>query len=189
MRWVIINESDSKVDVEVNDVMSSPAITVHLNDAIHDIATLMRSKKVGSVIVMDNNENPIGIITERDILDRIVARDLKPSEVKAEVIMSKPLRAIDSSASIAEASKNMRDRGVRRLIVIKGSKLAGIISSDDIARITPELITIISEKSNMKSSYPVLKESGITGQCEICNNWSDNMRERNGLFYCENCSQ
>jgi len=167
--------------------MSSPVVTVGIDDKIDKIASLMRSKKIGSVIVLDQSSRPIGIITERDIISRIVSKDIKPSTLKAKEIMSSPLHTIESTVNITEATKKMRDRGVRRLIVIKGTNLAGIVSSDDIARITPELIAIISEKSNFTVMEGPIVESGITGQCEKCENWSDDLKESEGLFLCEEC--
>ncbi len=167
--------------------MSALVITVDINDAIDKIAALMRSKKIGSVVVLDDDANPIGVITERDIVARIVSRNLKPSEVKAEEIMSKPLHTIDPDATITEAAKTMRKSGIRRLIVFKDSKLVGVISSDDIARITPELIILISEKSSIGMPNIALEKAGMAGQCEKCTNWFDNLKEQDGLFLCEEC--
>lgn len=167
--------------------MSKPVITVHIHETIDKIAALMRSKKIGSVVVLDEESNPIGVMTERDIVSRIVSGNLKPSEVKAEEVMSKPLRTIDPDATITEAAKTMRTQGIRRLIVFKGSSVVGVISSDDIARITPELITLISEKSSIGLSGIALEKSGMAGQCEKCGNWFENIKEQDGLFLCEKC--
>ncbi len=186
-RKVIITDNNPKVDIIVNDVMSKPVITVHIHETIDKIATLMRSKKIGSVVVLDEESNPIGVITERDIVSRIVSGNLKPGEVKAEEIMSKPLRTIEPDATIMEAAKTMRIHGIRRLIVFNGSSVVGVISSDDIARITPELITLISEKSSIGLPSIAPEKSGVAGHCEKCGNWFENVKEQDGLFLCEEC--
>ena len=181
-------DNNKDVDIQVKDVMSSPAITVKINDKINKIASLMRSENIGSVVVLDNNSKPIGIITERDIVARIVARNLMPDDVKAEDIMSKPLRRIEPDATITEAAKIMRSSGVRRLIVFDKTELVGVISSDDIAKITPELITMIVERSNI-GILPLEQKVALTGQCEKCGNWFENLNEIEGEFLCEECSE
>ena len=152
--------------------MSKPVITVHMNDVANTIASLMRTKKVGSVVVLDDDSNPVGVITERDIVERIVSKDKKPSEIKAKEVMSKPLNTIDPSSTIVDASKKMRKLGVRRLIVVEGSKLVGVISSDDISKVTPELITIILEKASISRVHPAPREAGMAGSCASCDQWS-----------------
>ena len=187
--WGLINILDKSinVDIKVNDIMSTPVVTVHIKETINKIAALMRSRKIGSLVVSDSNSNPIGVITERDIVKRIVSKNLKPSEVTAEEIMSKPLRTIHPDATITEAAKTMRNLGIRRLVVFKDSKLVGIVSSDDIARITPELITLISEKSSMGLPNAVPEKTRMAGQCEKCDNWFDDLNDQEGSFLCEEC--
>lgn len=132
--------------------MSSPVITVNSHDKANEIAALMSSKMIGSVIVVDDDSNPIGVITERDIVRRVFPRNIRPNEVKAEDFMSTPIKTIDPDSTITDAAKAMKKFGIRRLIIIEESKLVGIISSDDIIKIMPELITVISIKPT--ESYP-----------------------------------
>lgn len=182
-----IMNNDMEAYIKVKDVMSSPVVTTNRNESINSIGALMGSKSIGSVIVLDDNSNPIGIITERDIVARIVSKNLSPKDVRAEEIMSKPLHTIDPEATISEAAKIMRHFDIRRLIVIEKSELVGIVSSDDIVKITPELITIISEESTIGMTHPIPRKKGLSGQCESCDQWSDNLKEHNGLFLCEEC--
>ena len=131
---------------KVRDIMSSPVITVNSHDKANEIAVLMSSKMIGSVIVVDDDSNPVGVITERDIVRRVFPRNIKPNEVKAEDFMSTPIKIIDPGSTITDAAKAMKKLGVRRLVIIEESKLVGIISSDDIVKIMPELITVITIK-------------------------------------------
>lgn len=167
--------------------MSTPAITVYIDDNISEVASLMRSNEIGSVIVLDNNSHPIGIITERDIVGRVISKNKSPSEIIAGEVMSKPLHRIDPDATITEAAKIMRGQGIRRLVVFKDAELVGIISSDDIAKITPELFTIIMEKSSIEMIPAELETAGLAGQCERCGNWLENLKEMDGQFLCEEC--
>jgi len=167
--------------------MSTPPITVCIDDNVREIASLMRSNEIGSVIVLDNNSHPIGIITERDIVGRVISKNKKPSEIIAVDVMSKPLHRIDPTATIMEAAKIMRSQGIRRLVVFKDAELVGIISSDDIAKITPELFTIIMEKSSIEMIPAEFETAGLTGQCERCGNWLEDLTEMDGQFLCEEC--
>jgi CBS domain-containing protein len=179
--------ANEDIHVKVGDVMSAPVVTVYVDDRLDKIAALMRRKKVGSIVVLDENSNPVGVITERDIVERVVSKNMMPNEVKAEEVMSKPLSAIGYNVSIMDASKVMRNIGIRRLMVVEGKKLVGIISSDDIAKIMPELITIISEKVSISRRYTPREESGMVGRCARCDRWSNNLEEREGIFLCEEC--
>ena len=178
---------DVEVHFTVNDVMSKPVITVHVDDKIDKIAALMRSKKVGSVVVLDDDSKPVGVITERDIVGRVVSRNMKPSEVRAEEVMSKPIHTVDPGVNIADASKIMRNLGVRRLMVVKDSRLVGVVSSDDMIKVTPELITIIAQESSIGRIHPVPERAGLAGRCDSCDQWSNNLKEHEGLLLCEEC--
>ncbi len=135
--------------VKIEDIMSSPVITVSITEKANQIAAVMSSKKIGSVVVLSRGSTPIGVITERDMVRRIFSKKKNLHEVLAEEIMSTPLKTIDPQSTITEAALMMRNLGVRRLIIVDRSlnelKLVGIVCSDDIVRIMPELITVISE--------------------------------------------
>ena len=81
----------------------------------------------------------------------------------------------------------MRDLNIKRLIVVDKDKLYGVISSDDIVKITPELITIISQESIIDKIHSTSKSKKkyFTGICESCDQWSNSLRESDGLFLCE----
>ncbi len=176
------------VRISVKDIMSAPVITVNIKDKIDRTASLMRTKRVGSVVVLDDNSKPVGVITERDMVEKVVSKNLMPKDVRAEEIMSEPLHTVDPAISILEASRLMRNLGIRRLIVVKDGHLVGLVSSDDVIRVTPEMITIIMEESRIGRLSKLLKKSSKMGRCESCSNWSSDLVEYEGQFICEECS-
>jgi len=111
--------------------MSSPVITVDGETTVRDAALLMREKGIGSVVVVERGRPP-GIVTERDLLERVVAPCRDPCEVRVKEVMSSPLITIESDESILEAMRRMRERGIRRLIVMEGGEMVGVVSSRDI---------------------------------------------------------
>jgi CBS domain-containing protein len=174
-----------KTGVKVKDIMSAPVITVKENDDIVKVAQLMERHEVGSVIVASETGDPVGIITERNILKRVAAKNLLPSQVKARDVMSRPLVTVDSNIDVTEAAKKMSLHEIRRLPVLEGGKLIGIVSSKDIVDVMPALIDVISEKS--RAGLPSREGESLVGYCDRCQAWSDNLKDRDGAFICEDC--
>jgi CBS domain-containing protein len=181
--------NDAKTGVQVKDVMSSPVKTVLEHDSVEQAAKKMIANDLGSIIVTDAQGNPVGIITERDIVDRVVAENRVPRKVKAEAAMSRPVRITTPEADIKEAAESMRDHNIRRLVVMERGKMIGIVSSKDIVEITPALLEMISEKTRIthQQLLPSRRLFTSTGYCDHCRQWSDTLMEVNGNFLCEEC--
>ena len=116
----------------VRDLMTKDITTIDLDKTVFDAANLMSEKMVGCLVVMDG-EVPVGIVTERDFVRKVVAKKL-PLDVEISEIMSKPLISIDPDSSIREAARVMLKSKIRRLPVVKEHKLVGIIVVSDFAR-------------------------------------------------------
>ncbi|MEM1514796.1 MAG: CBS domain-containing protein [Candidatus Bathyarchaeia archaeon] len=171
----------------VKDVMSSPVITVSEEASAHDAAKLMRDNNIGCVIVSTKDGKPVGIITEKDLVTRIVAENIRPSEITAKEVMSAPLITIDAEKTISEAAKEMNHYDVRRLAVMYKGNLVGIITSEDILSVTPELIEIIQERAKISTSEEHEEKLSLAGYCDYCGAWSDNLKDIDGAYICEDC--
>ena len=174
----------------VRDVMTSPVVTINHDEPVDKVAQLMNKHHIGCVIVTAEDEKPVGIITERDLAERVVAKDVRPSKIIAKEIMSGPLVTVASEKTISEAAKRMSRRDVRRLAVMHRGELAGIISSKDILAVTPELIETIQERARIENQNLVeeIEEAPPSaGYCDNCGVWSDGLREVEGSFLCEEC--
>jgi CBS domain-containing protein len=168
----------------VEDVMRRDVVTLPEDVNIRKVAMEMSEKGVGSVVITHNN-NPVGIITERDLVTRVIAKGLDPEKTLAKEIMSSPLFVISPKAEIMEAARKMSSLNIRRLIVIKDGKMIGIITSRDILNVAPELIEILIEAT--KNRLLVSSEEEMVGYCDNCEEWSDSLKEVNGQFLCEDC--
>ena len=173
----------------VRDVMSSPVITVNEDETVEKVAQLMDKYRLGCIIVTSKDGKPIGIITERDLVVRVLAKNLVASELKAKDVMSSPLMTISPDATISEAARMMSRLNIRRLGVVYRGELLGIVSSKDVLAVTPELIEIIQEKARIESqgSSEEIEPVPLTGYCDRCGAWSDDLREVEGQFLCEDC--
>jgi signal-transduction protein with cAMP-binding, CBS, and nucleotidyltransferase domain len=100
-----------------------------------DVAQMMVKKKVGSVIIINKKGNPIGIVTERDIVKRVCLKDVAASRIKLEEIMSAPLISIMSYDSIDTASRVMVMNNIKHLAVLEeDNRIVGLLSVTDITR-------------------------------------------------------
>lgn len=176
----------SKGNVLVKEAMKSNPVTVKPKTSVREAAEIMKKRGIGNCIVVDNK--PVGIITESDILKKVVAEDLKASEVLVEEIMRTPLIVIDPYADIEEAMKTMSKCNIRRLPVIENGELIGIITEKDILRLSPMLLEISREwRDIVGKDESHLKKQIFSGKCEDCGTLSTNLRNVDGRLLCEDC--
>ena len=116
----------------VKDFMTSNVITIDVHETVLNAAKLMHQQDVGDLVVMEGNV-PKGIVTERDLVRRVMAQK-KPLDTKVSEIMSDPLITIEEEASIRDAARKMVKYKIRRLPVTKKNVLVGIIAASDFAR-------------------------------------------------------
>jgi CBS domain-containing protein len=176
----------------VKDVMSSPVITIEEGAPANKVAELMDKHGLGCIIVTGKGAKPLGIITERDLVERVLAKNVKPDSVKAKEVMTSPLITIEPEETISEAARRMSRLNIRRLGVIYKGQLIGLLSSKDILAVMPELLETIQEHALIESENRVQEASEesapLAGYCDECGGWSDNLKEVNGEFLCEDCS-
>ena len=118
----------------VNQVMSKNVLTLDKSTSLQEAAENMKKLNVGCVIVTENN-NPIGIITERDFVTKIVAEG-RPLFTEIQEVMSSPLITIDSEETIWEASELMKEKSIHKLPVKENEQIAGIVTTTDIVKIS-----------------------------------------------------
>ena len=121
--------------MKVFEAMTKNPVTVKPNSSVQDAAKIMSEKKIGSIIISGNGEFS-GILTERDLVRKVLARGKDPKSVKVNEIMSKPVVRIDEDSDLLDASELMKKKNIRRLVVVdKTKKLVGILSTNDMARV------------------------------------------------------
>ena len=184
-----MSEIGLRTKMLVKDVMSSPVVTMNENETSNKAAVVMDKNDLGSIIVINKTGKSIGIITERDLVIRVLAKNLKPDTIKAKEIMTTPLVTIEPDAAITEAARRMNRLDIRRLGVIYKGNLVGIISSKDILGVMPELIEIIQERSRIEDANRTeeTEEAAVSGYCDRCNVYSESLKERNGQNICDEC--
>ncbi len=167
----------------VLEIMSRTPITVSPEDTVDRAAATMRTRDIGSLIVIEGGV-PSGIVTERDIVTKVAAPNLRPNTVRVRDIMSAPVVSIQSSEEVAEAARVMSERKIRRLAVVDDGKLVGVITENDIIRIWPHLIEVTREYARLGLDEEV---RGIEGHCDVCGVYSTSLVLDKKLLVCPDC--
>lgn len=123
----------------VRDLMRKNPYTVAESASIQDTARIMNDKKVSSLVILDEDNNPVGLVTERDLVRKVCINDLPTNRVTNKEIMSSPLITIDSESSASTATDLMLKNNVRHLLVINNeskdnNQPIGIITPLDLVR-------------------------------------------------------
>lgn len=179
-----------ETELRVRDAMTRKVETVSKDALVGEAAQKMAEKNIGCVVVVDKGK-PVGILTERDILVNVVAKNKLANEVHVGEIMSSPLLTVTPNTSIIEAGKLMAKHNIRRLPVIEKEKLVGIITNKDILAVSPSTIEILKElcEINAKVETPPTIEVPEYGTCEICGDYMVRLYEVDGKFVCEKCRE
>jgi CBS domain-containing protein len=118
----------------ITEVMTKTVIAVDLNTNVRNCAKLMAKKGVSCAVITEPN-GPIGIVTERDLVSKVLADAIDPNNVLVRDIMSTPLITVPPNATLTVASAMMAEYRVRRLVVVDGTgAMVGIVTTGDIAR-------------------------------------------------------
>lgn len=121
----------------VEVVMSRKIETIDISDTAEHTAKKMRDKKVGSLFVVDKSkgDQPIGVITERDLVHRVCAEGLSSKDVGIQRLISSPVATVESKATIGTAASLMLSHKARHLLVVDDNRQPiGVITSTDLAR-------------------------------------------------------
>jgi len=112
--------------------MHKHVITVSKESTCLDAAKLLEEKDISFLVVADG-ENPVGIVTEADFVRKLVSVDRVPSKVQVLDIMSPKYRWVEPNTLIEDAVQKMLNNNIRRLLVLDGGKLAGVVTQTDLA--------------------------------------------------------
>lgn len=172
--------------IPVREVMSTKVVSCKGGETIQNVAHRMTERGISSAIVMSGDE-PVGILTERDIVQKVVAKDLPVDRVKAEEIMTSPLEMLDPDVEVNEAARRMRERSVKRFPISQDGKLIGIVTQTDLLAIAPELSEILSDLAKFRPAAE--SEEWTAGICDVCASFVESLEEQDGQLVCEACAE
>jgi CBS domain-containing protein len=128
--------------VLVRDIMSKNVKVVRPDTTAQEVVATMNKFNIGSIIVVQS-ERPVGIITLRDVVAKVVVQCLAPRALTARQIMTSPLVTISESATVEEAARLMAQKKVKTLPVMENDKLAGVLTFTDIIFEVPNMLSLL----------------------------------------------
>jgi CBS domain-containing protein len=131
-----------EVSLKVEDVMTMDVITMDEHASVKEAADIMNQHEISCVIAARKGK-AIGIITERDLLKRVIVEDKNAKKTKIGEIMSSPLEVVAPGTSLEEALRLMFQKKIKKLPVVEKNRLLGLVSLTDIARCQPAIIKIL----------------------------------------------
>jgi len=176
------NEMRFETQIPLRDVMKNNPTMLGIEATVAKAAKTMCHDEVGSVIILENNQ-PIGIVTEEDITCKVVAKDLKPSTVQVREIMSTPLITVSADKTVGDAAHMMVKHKVRRLPVIDAKKkVIGIVTVRDLLTVSNELNELLTDLIEINR-----EEIIDQGMCNRCGQMSDDLKRVDNVLLCPRC--
>ena len=181
-----------ETNIPVKEIMNRDVIGIDPDDTAEVAAQRMKHYDVGNLVVI-NNKKAIGIVTEEDLVRKLVSKNLLPEKVKIGDIMTSPLITVSPNTSLTSAMRLMLKNNIRRLPIVEDRKLVGIITNKDILSVSPELNRIlidlieINRDLEIKAPEEKSEKAVFQGKCDRCGVFSENLREVEGMLLCEGC--
>ena len=149
--------------MNAGELCNRQVITATRDMNISEAAQLMRDCHVGSLVVIENRDNrvePVGILTDRDIVVEVLAENVDPDSLTVGDIMASAVLKVCEQDSILDTAQRMRARGVRRVPVVSNQcELLGILAQDDILELLSEELSLLVKVTRRESEQEIRKRS------------------------------
>ena len=155
--------------IPVREIMTKKVVTAEGDMRAPDAGKKMIAHNIGSLIVVEDGE-PVGIVTELDMVQKIISENITPGSVTLRDLMTQPLTTIRGDESLDKAARKMMRLNIRRLPVVEGKKLVGIVTDTDMIAVSPGLTDILANLIEMnREGTPFSETKKIPqGICESC---------------------
>jgi CBS domain-containing protein len=158
---------------KLKKIMVEKVKTAKVGDSVQNIAMLMNRYQIGCIIIIDDDSKPLGIITERDIIKRVICRAASPDNSRIIDIMSKPLVTASSSMRAGDAAKIMLEHNIKKLPVVDEGRLVGLVTLTDLVRTDGVIETLNGSVLNgiperLKKTFDIYFHDGIKQNTRRC---------------------
>jgi CBS domain-containing protein len=186
-------------NLTVKDAMVKKVITATADQTVQAGAQTMAKNDVGLLVICDHSESckngvcenchPIGIVTREDIVNKLIQHNKSPTELTLRDIMNMPVVTCLPADTVQAVAQTMLKYGFKRMPVIDSGKLVGLISYREIIKVTPDEVQTLHRKFlEDDSDTPIVRDAkSQDGNCEVCENFTDNLVLANGKWACETC--
>jgi len=148
---------ENGVSLKVEDVMVKEVITIDDESTVKEAADVMNKFEIGCLIAVRKGK-AVGIVTERDLLKRVVAEARNTNKTTVRAIMTSPLVVVEPQMELEEAVKMMFQMKIKKLPVVDVKRLVGLVTLTDIARFQPQMIKILKRLTVMQTAPKSMKK-------------------------------
>lgn len=138
-----------RTGVQVSDAMTKEPVVMKPEENLHTVATTMEKSHVGSIII-SQQKKLLGIITEQDIVRKVIAKNLDPYKTKVKDVMETDMITIHGEQDVYDALVLMKQHNIRHLPVMSNGKMSGFLTIKDILKIQPQLFDLMVEKFELR---------------------------------------
>ena len=178
-----------KTGYKVYDCMTTKPISVSSDASLEECAKVMAKNHVGALVIKDNHESK-GMITEQDIVRNAIAKGINPLTKKVKDFMATKLITINPNDDIYGALIKMRDSNIRHLPVVDSGKMVGLLTLKDVLKIEPSLFELLVEKFELREETrkPIDRIIQSEAICQGCGAYSEDITKVKGALLCEKCA-
>ncbi len=134
---------------QVRDIMEKNVITIDINETANHAANQMKENDISFLVIIENGK-PVGVVSERDFVQKLCINNQNSSDVKISDIMSYKFRWVNPTTKIEDAIQKMLNNNIRRLLILDDEKLVGVITQTDLASYLREKLMIDGTIKNIK---------------------------------------
>ena len=159
------NVDDSQT-IYIYEIMSKNVVKVNHDISAFEISKIMLQRKISSVSIIDNNNKIIGIVTEKDLVREVCAKNVLANTLKAANVMSSPLITISKNSTINDATKLMVEKKIKHLAIQENNDIIGIVTTYELINVLRNRIKFIDLDSNLLDAISMadipLEEGGFS---------------------------
>ncbi len=157
-RFSLIGKGDRLLfTTTIGELIRREPVCVYPNTSIKEAAQIMSKNKISSVVIITDNRIPVGIVTDKDLREKVIARGIDPSE-EIQTIMSSPVIRVDSSELCFEALLKMIRYNIHHLTVVEAGELKGVISNHDLMLLQGNSPTVLVKDIQEQQEIDALKK-------------------------------
>ena len=179
-----------KTGYKVYDCMTTKPVYISPEISLEECAKVMDVNHVGALVVKENHVSK-GLITEQDIVRKVISKGINPLTKKVKDFMEKKLKTISPNSDIYDALIVMRDSNIRHLPVVDKGKMTGLLTLKDILKIEPSLFELLVEKFEIREEKrkPLDRIIPTEAICQNCGAYSEDITKIKGMLLCERCAK
>lgn len=161
-----MHSSDDSNSMYIHEIMSKNVIKVNYEISAFEISKIMVKRRISSVVIIDNNDKIIGIVTEKDLIKEVCAKNLLATTLTASKVMSSPLITISKNSTINDATKLMVEKKIKHLAILENNDIIGILTTYDLINVLRNKVKSIELDSNLLDAISMadipLEEGGFS---------------------------